>query len=93
MSQDGIKSLVRKYRYQANIILTTFLLFAVFSNWYLIDSIIKREAEISLSNTSVNSGSIWFLTAIGLFIVLHLSFHALEQILLKIYQAPQIDSK
>jgi hypothetical protein len=84
MSPDEIKLIIKKYKFKSIYILMGFLLFAVFANWYLINSSIERRAELGLPYTSSDSGFIWLTVGMGLYIVLYLCFYSFEKILLKI---------
>jgi hypothetical protein len=85
MSQDEIKSIIKKYKYRASLVLGAFLMFALFSNWYLINNNIECHAELGLPYTNSDSGFVWGTIIMGLIIVLQLCFYSFEQILLKIF--------
>ena len=91
MSQDEIKSIVKKYKFKSVKILMGFLLIAVFANWYLINSSIERHAELGLPYTSSDSGFIWGAVITGLFTVLSLCFYSIEKILLQLLIKPKKD--
>ena len=91
MSQDEIKSIVKKYKFKSVKILMGFLLIAVFANWYLINSSIERHAELGLPYTSSDSGFIWGAVITVLFTVLSLCFYSIEKILLQLLIKPKKD--
>ncbi|MBA6346592.1 MULTISPECIES: hypothetical protein [unclassified Colwellia] len=93
MSQDEIKSIVKKYKFKSVKILMGFLLIAVFANWYLINLSIERHAELGLPYTSSDSGFIWGAISTGLYTVLALCFYSIEKILLKLLIKPKTESE
>lgn len=84
MQQDEIKRLVNKYRLISIAWLTVFLVFAVFANWFLIESSIERHHELGLDHNLTSTGFIWGTIILGLNIVLHLFFYSLQKILIKV---------
>jgi hypothetical protein len=93
MSQDEIKSIVKKYKLKSVKILMGFLLISIFANWYLINSSIERHADLSLPYTSSYSGFIWGAIITGLFTVLYLCFYSIEKILLQLLIKPKTESE
>ena len=93
MSQDEIKSIVKQYKLKSAKILVGFLLIAVYTNWYLINSSIERHAELGLPYTGGDSGFIWGAVITGLFTVLYLCFYSIENILLQLLIKPKTESE
>ncbi|MDR6982674.1 hypothetical protein J2X32_001292 [Rheinheimera pacifica] len=86
MTEEKIKSIVHRYRKKSAACLLVFLGFAIFANWFLVNSNIDRNFEIGLEYTSGDLGYIWGAVIFGLNIVLLLFFYSLEKILLCLYQ-------
>ena len=89
MSQDEIKSIVKKYKSKSIKMLMVFLFVAIAANWYLITSGIERQAELGLPYVSMDSGFIWGAIITGLYTVLHLCFYSIEKILLELLIKPK----
>jgi len=85
MTEENIKSIVRRYKKKSTAYLSLFLGFALFANWFLVTSNIDRHYELGLEYTSGDQGYIWMTVIFGLNIVLQLLFYSLEKILLCLY--------
>lgn len=86
MTEEKIKSIVHQYRKKSAACLLVFLGFAIFANWFLVNSNIERHFELGLEYTSGDQGYIWGTVILGLNIVLLLFFYSIEKILLCLYQ-------
>ena len=93
MSQDEIKSIVKKYKFKSVKILMGFLFIAISANWYLLNSSIERHAELGLPYTSSDTGFIWGAIITGLYTVLSLCFYSIEKILLQLFIKPKTESE
>jgi hypothetical protein len=86
MTEEKIKSIVHQYRKKSAACLLVFLGFAIFANWFLVNSNMERHFELGLDYTFSEQGYIWGTVILGLNIVLFLFFYSLEKILLCLYQ-------
>lgn len=86
MSENEIKSIIKKYRNKSTIILMILLLIAIAANWLLINNSIARHSELGLPFAVPDLGFVWGTIIIGLMSVLHLCFHFFERILIDIFK-------
>lgn len=86
MSEENIKKIVKRYKLLSSLWLFVFLMFALLTNWYLVDSSISKHSELGLEYYSSNIGFTWGAIIIGLYVVLMLFFFSLEKILLFLHQ-------
>jgi len=89
VSQDEIKSIVKKYKFKSVKILMGFIFVTIAANWYLMSSSIERYAELGLPYVSSDSGFIWGAIITGLYTVLYLCFYSIEKILLELLVLPK----
>ncbi len=86
MTEEKIKSIVKRYRRISVAWLGVFLGFSLCANWFLIHSKIERHAELGLEYIPGDQGFIWGTVILGLNTVLGLFFYSLEKILLGLYK-------
>lgn len=86
MTEANIKNAVKRYKIISTLWLSGFLAFAIFANYFLVQSNIDGHYAHGLEYSYSSQGFIWGAIILGLNVVLHLSFYSLEKILIVLHK-------